>query len=86
MTCFILDINMPGISIGKKEDKLGIRCSSTCAVHFDNVRVSQCHFQGYRIRLTQFAQNLKDFMSVSRYRRQVCWDKLDKATNMQLVC
>lgn len=29
----------PGLSIGKKEDKLGIRSSSTCEVILDNVRV-----------------------------------------------
>ncbi|KRZ08884.1 Short/branched chain specific acyl-CoA dehydrogenase, mitochondrial, partial [Trichinella zimbabwensis] len=27
------------VSVAKKEDKLGIRASSTCPVHFDNVRV-----------------------------------------------
>ncbi len=27
------------MSVGKKEDKLGIRASSTCSVHFDSVRV-----------------------------------------------
>ena len=41
ITCFIVDKDAPGLSIGKKEDKLGIRASSTCAVHFDNVQVSE---------------------------------------------
>lgn len=40
ITCFIIDAGTPGLSIGKKEDKLGLRASNTCAVHFDNVVVS----------------------------------------------
>jgi len=39
ITCFLVDKGTPGLSVGKKEDKLGIRASSTCTVHFDNVRV-----------------------------------------------
>ena len=34
------------MSIGKKEDKLGIRASSTCAVHFDNVQVPASNILG----------------------------------------
>ncbi|XP_014670388.1 PREDICTED: short/branched chain specific acyl-CoA dehydrogenase, mitochondrial-like isoform X2 [Priapulus caudatus] len=40
ITCFIVDKGTPGLSVGPKEDKLGIRASSTCPVHFDNVKVS----------------------------------------------
>jgi short/branched chain acyl-CoA dehydrogenase len=32
ITAFIVERNNPGLSIGKKEDKLGIRASSTCEV------------------------------------------------------
>ena len=39
ITCFIVDRDTEGLSIGKKEDKLGLRSSSTCAVNFDGVRV-----------------------------------------------
>ncbi|MBI3543515.1 MAG: acyl-CoA dehydrogenase family protein [Deltaproteobacteria bacterium] len=39
MTAFILTKDMPGISIGPHEDKLGIRASSTTTVHFDNVKI-----------------------------------------------
>lgn len=39
ITAFILEKNMPGLSIGKKEKKLGIRASSTCEVIVDQVRV-----------------------------------------------
>lgn len=30
---------MPGVTVAKPEDKLGIKASGTCMVHFDNVRV-----------------------------------------------
>lgn len=40
ITCFIVERDMEGLTVAKKEDKLGIRASSTCMVHFDNVIVS----------------------------------------------
>jgi alkylation response protein AidB-like acyl-CoA dehydrogenase len=39
ITCFIVDRNTPGLRIGKKEAKLGIRCSSTCEVILEDVVV-----------------------------------------------
>ncbi|KAJ1662132.1 hypothetical protein IW140_006133 [Coemansia sp. RSA 1813] len=38
ITCFVVEREM-GITIAKKEKKLGIRASSTCQLSFDNVRV-----------------------------------------------
>jgi acyl-CoA dehydrogenase family protein 9 len=39
ITAFIVERNMPGVSTGPHEDKMGQRASSTTEVHFDNVRV-----------------------------------------------
>jgi len=39
ITAFIVERNWPGISVGPKEDKMGIRASVTNAVHFQNVIV-----------------------------------------------
>jgi len=39
ITAFVVDRNTPGLSVGKKEDKLGIRASSTCEIVFDDCRV-----------------------------------------------
>lgn len=39
MAFFIVDRNLEGISIGRHEKKMGIRCSNTVEVVFDNVRV-----------------------------------------------
>lgn len=36
ITAFIVDKSNPGLIVGKKEDKLGIRASSTCVVTLDN--------------------------------------------------
>ncbi|KAL3864968.1 hypothetical protein ACJMK2_006609 [Sinanodonta woodiana] len=46
ITSFLVDRGTPGLTIGKKEDKLGIRASSTCAVHFDNVKVPESSILG----------------------------------------
>jgi butyryl-CoA dehydrogenase len=37
--CFMIDADSPGLKIGKKEDKMGIRSTSTSEVVFEDVRV-----------------------------------------------
>ena len=39
ITCFVVERDAPGLTVGKKEDKLGIRASSTCEVVLNEVRV-----------------------------------------------
>lgn len=39
MTCFIVDRDSPGLSVGKKFDKLGQRASDTAEIVFENVEV-----------------------------------------------
>jgi short-chain 2-methylacyl-CoA dehydrogenase len=46
VTCFLVERNTPGLTIGRKEDKLGIRCSSTCEVLLDNCRVPAANILG----------------------------------------
>ena len=46
ITCFIVERNTPGFSVGKKEDKLGIRASSTCELILDDVRVDSSQILG----------------------------------------
>ena len=36
ITAFLVEKNAPGFTVGRKEDKLGIRASSTCELVFDN--------------------------------------------------
>jgi len=46
ITAFIVDRDMPGFAIGKKEVKLGIRASSTCEVLLNNVKVPKTNVLG----------------------------------------
>ena len=46
ITAFIVDKDMKGFSISKKEKKLGIRASSTCVVAFDDVEVPRGNLLG----------------------------------------
>jgi butyryl-CoA dehydrogenase/short/branched chain acyl-CoA dehydrogenase len=39
ITCFLVEKDMPGFSVGRKEDKLGIRASSTCELILKDCRV-----------------------------------------------
>src|SRR5205807_1084865 len=39
ITAFIVEKNFPGFTVGKKEDKLGIRASSTCELILEDCRV-----------------------------------------------
>lgn len=39
ITAFLVEKGMAGFSVGRKEDKLGIRASSTCELIFDNCEV-----------------------------------------------
>ncbi len=39
LCAFVMTSDLPGISPGKKEDKMGQRASDTRVIHFDNVRV-----------------------------------------------
>lgn len=46
ITAFLVEKDMPGVSLGPKEDKLGIRASSTHPIMFDNVRVPNSNIIG----------------------------------------
>jgi butyryl-CoA dehydrogenase/short/branched chain acyl-CoA dehydrogenase len=39
ITAFLIERDFPGFQVGKKEDKLGLRASSTCELILDNCRV-----------------------------------------------
>ncbi len=46
ITAFIVERGMKGFNIGKKEDKLGIRASSTCELTFENCEVPKANVLG----------------------------------------
>ena len=56
VSAFIVDRDTPGFTIGEEEDKLGIRGTSTCEIHFDDARVPADNLlgaegRGFRIAL-----------------------------------
>ncbi len=46
ISCFLVERGMAGFAVGKKEDKLGIRASSTCELVLDDVRVDRSQVLG----------------------------------------
>ncbi|MGC4082328.1 MAG: acyl-CoA dehydrogenase family protein [Vicinamibacterales bacterium] len=46
ITAFLVEKGTPGFTVGKKEDKLGIRASSTCELLFDECRVPATNVLG----------------------------------------
>jgi len=46
MTAFIVTRDLPGVTSGPHEDKMGLRASSTATLSFDNVRLSKEHVLG----------------------------------------
>lgn len=54
ITCFLVERGAPGFQVGRKEDKLGIRASSTCELIFDSCKVPKQNVlgtpgQGYKV-------------------------------------
>jgi alkylation response protein AidB-like acyl-CoA dehydrogenase len=46
ITAFLVERGMPGFTVGKKEDKLGIRASSTCELLFEDCVVAKSAILG----------------------------------------
>jgi len=46
ITAFLVEKNTTGFTVGRKEDKLGIRASSTCELLFDNCVVPEANLLG----------------------------------------
>ena len=46
ITAFIMEKDLPGFTVGKKEDKLGIRASSTCELILEDCRVPKTNVLG----------------------------------------
>jgi alkylation response protein AidB-like acyl-CoA dehydrogenase len=54
ITCFLIERAFPGFQVGKKEDKLGIRASSTCELILEDCRAPKGNVmggvgQGYKV-------------------------------------
>ncbi|MBI1859700.1 MAG: acyl-CoA dehydrogenase family protein [Deltaproteobacteria bacterium] len=58
MSAFIVTKEMPGVSIGPHEDKMGIRASSTTTVSFENVKVPAVNLLGEEGKGFKVAMNI----------------------------
>lgn len=61
ITAFLIERDFAGFAVGKKEDKLGIRASSTCELILDDCRVPKANVigevgQGYKIAIETLNQ------------------------------
>jgi acyl-CoA dehydrogenase len=59
ITCFVVPRDLPGVSVGKKEDKLGQRASNTTDVLYDEVKLTKAHLvgeegQGFKVAMKTF--------------------------------
>jgi acyl-CoA dehydrogenase len=46
ITCFVVDANTPGVKIGRKEDKMGQRCSNTCDIILEDAKLPKSALVG----------------------------------------
>jgi len=46
ISCFVVDADTPGVKVGRKEDKMGQRCSNTCDVLFEDARIPKSALVG----------------------------------------
>jgi butyryl-CoA dehydrogenase/short/branched chain acyl-CoA dehydrogenase len=61
ITAFLVERDTPGFAVGKKEDKLGIRASSTCELILEDCRVPKTNVlgevgQGYKVAIETLNQ------------------------------
>jgi acyl-CoA dehydrogenase len=59
ITCFIVERDAPGVSVGKKENKMGQRCSNTTDVIFEDVKVGKANIvgpegEGFKVAMRSF--------------------------------
>jgi len=59
ITCFVVPRDLPGVSVGRKEDKLGQRASNTCDIIFEDVKLTKEHLvgaegQGFKVAMKTF--------------------------------
>jgi acyl-CoA dehydrogenase len=59
ITCFVVSRDAPGVSVGKKEDKLGQRASDTSDVIFEEVKLTRANLvgeegQGFKVAMKTF--------------------------------
>ena len=80
IAAFIVDRDLPGLEVGKHEDKLGQRASDTAAVHFSDVLVSERNLlapegEGFKLAMETFNQTRPDIGAMAAGLMQRCLDE-----------
>ena len=71
ITCFVVDRDTPGVSVGKKENKMGQRASNTTDVIFEDVKLGKKNVVGAGGRGLQGRdEDLRPLAPVDRRRRR----------------
>ena len=78
--CFVVPRDLDGISVGKKENKLGQRASNTASVNFDEVKLTREHLvgeegQGFRIAMQTFDRTRPDISAFAAGIMRRCLDE-----------
>jgi alkylation response protein AidB-like acyl-CoA dehydrogenase len=85
ITCFVIDKDMPGVSFGAQEKKLGWHSQPTAQVNFDNVRVPAANMvgalgQGFKIAMSGLDGGRLNIGACSLGGAQRCLDESIKYT------
>jgi acyl-CoA dehydrogenase len=80
IAAFIVDRDTPGLSVGKKEDKLGQRASDTAQVFFDDVKLPKANMlapegQGFKLAMETFNQTRPDIGAAACGLMRRCLDE-----------
>jgi len=71
ITAFLVEKDTPGFSVGRKEDKLGIRASSTCELLFDHCFIPEENLLGERGKGYKIAiETLNEWGHAARYAQE----------------
>lgn len=80
IAAFIVDRDMPGVEVGKHEDKMGQRASDTATVHFEDVKLTEEHLlapegKGFKLAMETFNQTRPDIGAMATGLMQRCLDE-----------
>ncbi|XP_069095244.1 short/branched chain specific acyl-CoA dehydrogenase, mitochondrial isoform X3 [Pleurodeles waltl] len=80
ITCFIVPRDTEGLFIGKKEDKLGLRASSTCPLTFENMKIPESNIlgqlgQGYKYAISMLNEGRIGIAAQMLGLAQGCFDQ-----------
>ena len=90
ISAFIVPKDTPGFSLGKKEDKLGIRGSSTCNLIFEDCKIPKENLlgktgEGFKIAMVSFHFRLNRFRKYHYVKSSVFYISQNERYNILLT-